>query len=182
MPRMSERNRAAPDGGTDAAPSTALASVGGTGAPLGRYSVPVAARRLGISERAVRKRIEAKSLLAVRDGRAWVVLLPGDQGGAGEHPLPPSPEPTAAPPIVDLAPLADLIDHLRHENRQLAEAAAVWQVRALQAEERVKQLTAGTVAPPPAEGAATEPRGDLSHITANEPTPRPWWKRRLGLA
>ena len=46
---------------------------------------------------------------------------------------------------MDLAPLAELIDRQGRELRQLAEAAAVWQVRALQAEERLKQLTAGPI-------------------------------------
>ncbi len=41
-----------------------------------RYSVPEAAKLLGITERAVRKRIEAGTLLGKRNGREWVVLLP----------------------------------------------------------------------------------------------------------
>jgi len=48
---------------------------GGTNGGTGRYSVPQAARYLGISERAVRKRIEAGTLAAERDGRQWVVFL-----------------------------------------------------------------------------------------------------------
>jgi excisionase family DNA binding protein len=41
-----------------------------------QLSVPAAARRLGISERAVRKRIEAGTLPAERDGSKWVVTGP----------------------------------------------------------------------------------------------------------
>jgi len=61
---------------------------GGTNGGTGRYSVPQAARYLGISERAVRKRIDAGTLAAKRDGRQWVVFLaavpdavPGGTGG-----------------------------------------------------------------------------------------------------
>ena len=48
---------------------------GGTNGGTVRYSVPQAARYLGISERAVRKRIDAGTLAAERDGRQWVVFL-----------------------------------------------------------------------------------------------------------
>ncbi len=43
----------------------------------GQYTVPEVARQLGISERAVRLRIETGALSAVRDGRQWWVTLPG---------------------------------------------------------------------------------------------------------
>jgi excisionase family DNA binding protein len=51
-----------------------------------RYSVPQAARRLGISERAVQILIEAGTLAAERDGSHWVVLLAAPESaelGAG---------------------------------------------------------------------------------------------------
>ncbi|CAA9545457.1 MAG: hypothetical protein AVDCRST_MAG88-365, partial [uncultured Thermomicrobiales bacterium] len=43
----------------------------------GQYTVPEVARQLGISERAVRLRIEVGTLSAIRDGRQWWVTLPG---------------------------------------------------------------------------------------------------------
>ena len=46
----------------------------------GQYTVPEVARQLGISERAVRLRIETGALAAVRDGRQWWVTLPGVVG------------------------------------------------------------------------------------------------------
>ncbi len=46
----------------------------------GQYTVPEVARQLGISERAVRLRIETGALSAVRDGRQWWVTLPGSAG------------------------------------------------------------------------------------------------------
>ncbi len=44
---------------------------------------------------------------------------------------------------MDLPPLTELIDRQGRGLRQLTEAVAVWQVRALQAEERLTQLTTG---------------------------------------
>lgn len=136
-----------PVGGTD----------DGTGGPR-RYSVPQAARRLGISERAVRKRIDAGTVLAVREGRAWTVILeePGGGTGTAESAVSAAPsEPGSAPrqssaapgtagtASVDLAPLVALVDSLTRRNAELTEAAAIWQFRAVQLEERLKQLTAG---------------------------------------
>lgn len=77
MPPMSDTPMAGGIGGTTE-PGTA---------PL-RRSVPQVARMLGISERAVRKRIETNQLLAVKEDRAWVVLL--DPGTAPlAEPVPP---------------------------------------------------------------------------------------------
>jgi len=45
-----------------------------------------------------------------------------------------------------ITPLAALIERLTAENRELAEAATMWQVRAHHLEEQMKQLTAGPVA------------------------------------
>jgi excisionase family DNA binding protein len=63
-------------------------TAGGTNGGTVRYSVPEAARYLGISERAVRKRIDAGTLAAERNGSRWVVFLKavpgsvqGDTGG-----------------------------------------------------------------------------------------------------
>src|SRR5215211_4796078 len=56
-------------------PPTSAAPAGTESGPA-RYSVPQVARVLGISERAVRKRITAGTLDAHKEGSAWVVLLP----------------------------------------------------------------------------------------------------------
>jgi hypothetical protein len=50
--------------------------------------------------------------------------------------------PTRAPAI-DIAPLVELVDDLTRRNADLAAAAAMWQIRARQAEEQLLQLTAG---------------------------------------
>ncbi len=61
-------------------------------------SVPVAARTLGISERAVRKRINAGTLRAEPFGRSFRVWLPEDAPPAVPEPGPvQGPEPTAGP-------------------------------------------------------------------------------------
>jgi len=75
---MQQRNPSEPFGGTS----------GGTD----RHSVPEVARLLGISERAVRKRIDTGKMRAERDGRNWVVILNkppiGTDGGTSAVPVP----------------------------------------------------------------------------------------------
>jgi len=147
---------------------------------------------LGISERAVRKRIETNQLLAVKEDRAWVVLLdPGTDPPAVPVP-PPIPSGTASPaetgtagnastatswwgdavpdtfgesaegqavpdaavavpavshavpvPPVDLTPLVNLVADLTRRNAELTEAATIWQIRAHDLDQRLKQLGAG---------------------------------------
>jgi len=161
---MSTSEPAGPDSGTDTAARGTL-----------RYSVPQAARYLNISERAVRKRIDAGSLFAVRDGRAWTVYLEEPASGTStaddavplepteltatpsEHRAVPVPEPVAVPSgTVDLAPLADLIADLTRRNERLTESSTMWQIRAMQAEEKLKMLTAGDV-PDDEQSTRTEP-------------------------
>jgi len=84
---------------------------------------------------------------------------------------------TATGAGVDLAPLVELVAGLHQENRQLAEAAAVWQVRAMQAEDRLKQLTAGPDLRD--DGPTTAPEGAAVTNTPNstQDNPAPWWAR-----
>lgn len=168
----------------------------GTGGPR-RYSVPQAARRLGISERAVRKRIDAGTVLAVRDGRTWTVILEEPNGGtdtAGSAVLAAPSEPGAAPrrssaepgtagtASIDLSPLVALVDSLTRRNAELTEAATIWQFRAGQLEERLKQLTAGG----PGAGDAAPDRGQDApggvETASDAPRLRPasWLRRLLG--
>ncbi|MDP9471015.1 MAG: hypothetical protein M3Q71_10165 [Chloroflexota bacterium] len=173
-----------------------------------RYSVPEAARALGISERAVRKRIDAGTLQAEKDGRAWSVLLPtltGTAGravpavpvtvvaeprtGTGPEPAvtPPAPAvPDAVPASVDLAPLAELIERQVAEIQRLTEAATTWQMRAGILEQQLKQLTAGGDTPTDAPVAAPFAPGEAqpANMAADTSAPAhaPWWRRWLGLA
>jgi hypothetical protein len=167
---MSERNEAVPAGGPSTTPEDPPRGTG-------RYSVPEAARALGISERAIRKRIVAGTLPAEKDGPRWVVFLPTGTRSGPEAVLvePAVPEavlgttPGAVPGGTDLEPLAEVITGLTRENRQLAEAAVVWQFRALQAEERLKALEAG-LTPQTSE----EDPVRASEMAQDAPIDRPW--------
>jgi len=204
-------------------------------APL-RYSVPEVARLLGISERAIRKRIDTNQLFAVKEDRAWVVLIdpetiprlepvpqvPPPPGGstvrstdehrsdiqdsttgtadvwvsttvAGstaretpEHVVP-EPAPTVPPsadavpvPSIDLTPLVNLVADLTRRNAELTEAATVWQIRAHDLEQRLKQLGSGQVglnAEPlhDAPERAPEPPGRDEGVSEGHPSS--WWAR-----
>ena len=138
--------------------------------PAGR-SIREAAAIAGVTEKTIRRWIGRSRLRAVKVGGQYRIA-PDDLDTARSGHVPPPPRPVqgprpdtgqplsrdrvdtrdtpAAPPVVDLAPLAAVL-HDQHatierqatEIRQLAEVAAAWQVRALQAEERLLQLTAG---------------------------------------
>ena len=75
---------------------------------------------------------------------------------------------------VDLAPLTDLIRDQNRRIEELSSAAAFWQVRAHQAEEQLKSLTAGETPPEAASEAPQSPERDGS-----TPTGLVAWVRRL---
>jgi len=64
-----------------------------------------------------------------------------------------------------------VIERQGDEIRRLAEASTAWQFRALQAEERLKQLTAGEEAP--LEHAAVT--GEAEGVDVGQDM-RPWWR------
>jgi len=116
---------------------------------IGHAPVPIkaAADRLGITVNAVRQRIKRGTIEGYKTPAGWVVVL--DRPTTNRPPPSATDQPTNQRPTttdqatpVDLAPLAAVISDLTRENRQLAEAATAWQIRAMQAEERLKQLTA----------------------------------------
>ena len=122
-----------------------------------RYSVPEVARLLGISERAVRKRITAGSLDAHKEGSAWVVLLPATTEAAPAALAAPEAVPSAAPEsgtaALDVGQgLHEAIVQLRTllaEERQRAdrylEASTIWQGRAMHLEERLRAIDTGPI-------------------------------------
>ncbi len=61
--------------------------------------------------------------------------------------------------------------------------AAIWQIRTMRAEERLKQLTASeTSESPPQPGATAAPEGQAATILPTMgQAPGPWWRRLLGL-
>jgi len=147
------------------------------------------ARVLGISERAVRKRITAGTLDAHKEGNAWVVLLSSTTGAVPAAPAAPGavPERGTEGGTVDVAPLAELLADVTRRNEELAAAAALWQYRAMQAEERLAQLEAGPIAGDVEDAAQDAIQGaprDVAPMMAPE-TPqkgqeRSWWRRLVG--
>lgn len=125
-----------------------------------------AAALLGLSTEATRKRIQRGTLAGLKIDGAWFVersslpdspdARPAAPGGrpdagiqtAGRHRDQAGPDVRTSPdaPPVDLTPLVDMISQLHSENRQLAEAATIWQMRARQAEEKLAALEAGPIA------------------------------------
>jgi len=153
-----------------------------TTADPGAMPIDTAADRLGITVNAVRQRVKRGTLEGYKTPAGWVVVVDrpttdrpatsatDHRPTTGDQPTNQRPTTTDQAATVDLAPLAAVISDLTRENRQLAEAATAWQVRAIQAEERLTQLTAGASAdddirdtPAPAPDAETD-------------APAPWWR------
>jgi hypothetical protein len=170
---------------TEPVPPLSTASHG-TGTGPARYSVPEVARLLGISERAVRKRITAGTLDAHKEGNAWVVLLHATTGAvpaaSAAQEAVPSTEPEGGTAALDVHEAMVQLRTLLAEERQCAdrylEAPTIWQGRALQLEERLQALEAGPIAgdvedPPrdaPREPTAHERREAFWHAPAGAPT------------
>jgi len=123
-----------------------------------------AADMLGVHEKTVRRWIERGKLGAVKDAAGAFQIDPDDverrraavaADTQHTHAAPAANMPqssaaraadTAAPYAagsIDLQPLADLIERQGQEIRRLTEAATVWQIRAVNLEQQLKQLTAG---------------------------------------
>jgi len=173
---------------TEPVPPTGAAPAG-TPAGTARYSVPEVARVLGISERAVRKRITAGTLDAHKEGNAWVVLLSSTTGAVPAAPAAPGavPERGTEGGTVDVAPLAELLADVTRRNEELAAAAALWQYRAMQAEERLAQLETGPIAGDVEDAPVSEilvpPRDEdpmMAAETMSKTQERPWWRRLVG--
>jgi len=154
-----------------------------------------AAITLGISPNAVRQRLKRGTLTGEKTAGGWVVWLPTDQattlvvGWSVTDQPPTTGRPTGDRPRptsgigVDLGPLAELIARQGDEIGRLRETAAVWQIRAMQAEERLGQLTAGeTPESPPQAGGPAAPEGQGATIRPGTgQAPGAWWRRLLGL-
>jgi excisionase family DNA binding protein len=81
---------------------------------------------------------------------------------------------------VDLTPLVNHIAVLEQRIGQLTEASTIWQVRALQAEEQLKQLTAGRDAVANAPGSpesATDDAHESTDESGTETPPQGLWAR-----
>jgi len=186
---MQQRNPSEPFGGTS----------GGTD----RHSVPEVARLLGISERAVRKRIDTGKMRAERDGRNWVVILDkppiGTDGGTSAVPVS---EPMSTT-IIDadrqiqadvvlqriLAPFIEELGTVREELGATRNELEHERDRREEAERERDDLRRRLDAPQaperPGDDESRMTSGTTSHSapqrerTASQP--RPWWRRLLDL-
>ncbi|MDP9357173.1 MAG: helix-turn-helix domain-containing protein [Chloroflexota bacterium] len=165
------------------------------------HTITDAARLLGVSENAVRKRIRRGTLPAQKQGDRWLVAFPGQaadyssatidlasptSGLAGGQAAPTTGQ--ASDLAAAITPLADLIERLTRENRELAEAATTWQMRAGILEQQLKQLTAGGDTPTDAPQASPFAPGEAQPANvapdpsaSPRPAHAPWWRRWLGL-
>jgi excisionase family DNA binding protein len=137
-------------------------------------SIREAAARVDVTEKTIRRWIKSGRLHAVKFGGQYRITVADlehardttpDAGvqdvqtqdvhsldtGQGPSEVDMSPRPDSGQEgqgsaVVDLRPLVDHIASLEGQVQQLSAAAAFWQVRATQAEEELKQLTAGPVA------------------------------------
>ena len=149
------------------------------GTPPARLPVHEAARLLGLSENAVRARLRRGTLAGVKHGTSWYVLIRDTDillEHTAVHQEAPADGPEHTAVHVDLAPLAELIERQGRELAEMREAAAVWQIRARQAEERLLELTAGEVSPE----AVPEPSGSPQMNSSVLHGLRTWLRRLWG--
>ncbi len=149
---------------------------------LDRLTVQEAARRLGVSEGAVRKRVTRGTLRHDKapDGRVFVYLDSGVDTGVDEGVNPNN--------AALISQLRDEVTYLRDENRRKDEII-------MQQAMTVRQLTAGTpsearespVSPGPGDTPTPAPEeaqeGAQRPQTSGSPAGgerRPWWRRILG--
>ncbi|MDP9356559.1 MAG: helix-turn-helix domain-containing protein [Chloroflexota bacterium] len=64
----------------------------------------------------------------------------------------------------------------RAKVERLVEATTIWQLRAMQAEERLQALTAGNDTPTDAPHAAPEPQGEAQATETTPDVSAPWWR------
>ena len=142
-------------------------------APLDRLTIQEAARLLGISEGAVRKRVTRGTLEHDKapDGRVYVYLDASRQGVDDVQDVGVDPNSTAL-----ISQLRDEVEYLREESRRKDEII-------MQQALTMRQLTAGEPQEPPesptppSEGTTPQPEREA----AEEPAQRgPWWRRIFG--
>ncbi len=151
-----------------------------------------AARMLGVSTDAVRARLRRGTLAGEKVDGEWQVIIPAsdatrqDATGSQQDATADRQEgqqESDRTPTVDLAPLADLIERQARELADLREAAAIWQIRARQAEEQLKQLMAGNVVSDNAPQSNTVDAEGPQLLQESDPGPTgvlAWWKRLWG--
>jgi excisionase family DNA binding protein len=178
-----EGNAAAQD--TPAAPSDAGAAAPDIGDVSGVLSAREAATALGISERTVRRAIQRGELVATKHAGMFQITPralddfrrnESSQGALSGAAAPASfaaASDTRQDAGTAVVVLQELLAEERKKSDRLLEAASVWQFRAVQAEDRLKQLTAGDVAPD-APSAAPEARHATEAADVGQAS---WWRR-----
>jgi excisionase family DNA binding protein len=129
------------------------------------YSVPAAAARLGLKERAVRKRIAAGTLRAERTREGWRVQLPAVPGPAPDRPEAGTGPALQTDELVDQlrGEVAFLRQELREQRERHATEISAWQERLREAHLLAAQRPAlPPKTPEPVPGPAPVPA-------------RPWW-------
>jgi excisionase family DNA binding protein len=168
-----------------------------------------AAHRFGLSEKTVRRWIAAGKLKADKRGRAYrvalseVAALSGHDTAHDRGQKPDSGQTAdidSAPPTADstsamsaIPELVALVAQLHDEVRRYAEAAAVWQARAMLLEDRVKALQApqshqtreasnltAEGPDPPRREPSDPPSPAPLPPTSNGSGRAPWWRRWVG--
>jgi hypothetical protein len=153
-----------------------------------------AAAALGITVNAVRQRMKRETLPSVKTDEGWLVDISAtdhrpstDQPVTGvtnhttnqtntstDQPTMPTNQSAA----INLAPLAEVIQDQNRRLEELSAAAAYWQVRAHQAEDQLKQLTAGgdtsSDAPGSSESASDDANGATVEGRAKHRTASLW--------
>lgn len=135
----------------------------------GRVTVQEAARRLGISESGVRKRVKRRQLDSTNeDGRVYVYL---DSVVTDADPVPDS------VPDKYVASLEDQVEFLRDQVRRQQEIIGQQAIslRALSAPESREGPRESPT--PTSEGTTPQPEREEAETPAQR---RPWWRRILG--
>jgi hypothetical protein len=139
-----------------------------------------AARQLGVSVHAARRRVKAGTLAArqvpTRHGAMWEVCLdPGAtvaegsrESGAGVA------QPRRDPDASGVSELVGLVDRLQRENRDMAGLVGSLQARLHMVEEQLQLALEA----PKEEPVAVEPTPAAEAVSA--PAVRPWWRRWFG--
>jgi len=155
-------------------------------APL--WTLEEAATALEITVNAVRQRLKRGTLTGIKTNNGWLVdMVATNQRPATDRPSgrPTNHATTQATdqPTIDLAPLVSHIAALEDQVQRLTEASTMWQIRARQAEEQLKQLMAGNVVSDNAPQSNTVDAERPQLLQESDPGPTgvlAWWKRLWG--
>jgi len=144
-------------------------------------SLEDAALTLGITVNAVRQRIKRGTLIGIKTDAGWLVdmVATNQESGTDRPTRRPTNHTSSATdhrPTIDLSPMVNHIATLEEQVQLLTESNTMWSIRARQAEEQLKALTAGTTEPETTFSASGSPRSDETPATGLVA----WVRRLLG--